>query len=496
MQLSVIADSFVYNDELLHLEMILYVNKGEHFDAMAPILAKSLNRLSREAIIDLALAWLQDERSLAPYLLCNRTGFEADEEDYLHTPAESIEKLREFYETLRKDQSQATKRDIIDRIVDGDWRRGLSLHQHAIIDFANLEQHDTALKWSALKLVPLEAGQEKSAFEDDSQPAKKKRKLSHEEEPPYPQVSPQAFLSTLKAEISPLVKAHYHLHLMPSPYNLTILRLYISPNSAFTPRRSKVPRRAKHATDSGRIMYIAIPDSCPYIYVSVSSSPSTSSSRSKSSTRDIKEKVLAKVDMAAMKRIVLEAIPKALSRPHQRWSLESTKLVARSLQTMCELRGNQKPGTGGGAYSIFADGSKSADISPVDVNMGEDEDKDEKDHEEEGPDDRQDLIDRRFGHMSGEHYAALDRVHVKLRNVIPPSDDDDGDGDGDTNLTQRCAPEAEDGEDEGNEIFLTFSGTDVFRGLKTLAELSPSYIDLQKMPGWMTGELGVSSLVV
>src|ERR1700709_1050423 len=82
---------------------------------------------------------------------------------------------------------------------------------------------------------------------------------------------------------------------------------------------------------------------------------------------------MAKVDMAAMKRIVFEAIPKALSRPQQRWALESTKLVAKSLKTMCELRGNQKPGTGGGAYSIFAESNQSSDNSPVDVKMALDE---------------------------------------------------------------------------------------------------------------------------
>ncbi|KIW22412.1 uncharacterized protein PV07_12299 [Cladophialophora immunda] len=442
---------------------------------MAPILARSLNRLSKETILELALTWLEENRTSTPYLQSNRTGFEADEEDYLHTPAESIHELRKLYDGLRKDVAKAAKRDIIDRIVDGDWRRGLSLHQHAMIDFAALEQNDTALRWSALRLVPLEVEGQKGVDDGDSHHPKKRRKLNHREpEAPYPQVAPEAFLSALKAEVSPLVKAHYHLHRMPPPYQLTILRLYITPNSAFAPKRSKIPARAKHATDAGRIMYIALPDSCPYIYISISGSSSSSSGRL-NGQKGTKEGTVAKVDMAAMKRIVLEAIPKAVSRPQRRWALDTTKLVARSLRTMCELRGNQKPGTGGGAYSVFADGAKTSEKSPVDVLPNEvDKENDE----------RLRLIEKRFGNMSGEHYAPLDRVHVKLCNAIPTEEDG-----------SESADAADERRGDG-DITLTFSGSDVFLGLKNLAALGPDYMDLDKLPSWMTGELGVSSLIV
>ncbi|KIX96269.1 uncharacterized protein Z520_08047 [Fonsecaea multimorphosa CBS 102226] len=452
---------------------------------MAPILAKSLNRLPKETILELALTWLEENHTCAPYLRNNRTGFEADEEDYLHTPADSIEELRQLYDDLKKDVAKAAKRDIIDRIVDGDWRRGLSLHQHAMIDFAALEQNDNALRWSALRVVPLEVEEQEKGLldDDDSHHPKKRRKLSHRHEAvgaPYPQISPQAFLSALKAEISPLVKAHYHLHRMPPPYQLTILRLYITPNSAFAPRRSKIPTRAKHATDAGRIMYIALPDSCPYIYISISGSPSSSSSNGRSNGQ---KGMMAKVDMAAMKRIVLEAIPKALSRPQRRWALDTTKLVARSLRTMCELRGNHKPGTGGGAYSAFADGATASEKSPVDVLRDYAEDKEN--------DERLLLIEKRFGNMSGEHHAPLDRVHVKLCNAIPIE------ADGREKSSSSFNHAAEEQKTDGaNDITLTFSGSDVFLGLKTLAELGPEYIDLDKLPSWMTGESGVSSLTV
>ena len=432
--------------------------------------ARSLNRLERESILDLVRLWLHDGHC-SPYLVQNRNFLEADEEDYLHTPAENVEALREIYKGLKENTDSCTKKDIIDRIVDGDWRRGLSLRQHAMIDMAYLEQADIALRWSALRLVPLEPEQSKVEEPKELQDRRKRRKLNdHDHDPDsiYPQVSPPAFLAALKAEISPLVKAHYHLHRLPAPYNISVIRLYISSLSTFRPCRSHIPRRAKHATDTARVMYIALPESCPYIYVSLSGSTGASS-RTKSS-RGSRGGMATKVDMAAMKRIVIEAIPKALSRPQQRWALDSTKLTARSLHSIAALRGSIIPGSGGGAYSIFCSADTSSATSPVDVQSQQ------LKQTEVGllP------VERRFGSMDGPHHAALDRVHVTLQDAPRI---------GQTNGVDMAVIDAA-------PIGLNFSGNDVFSGLKKLAELGTDYLNLDKMPAWMTGELGVSSLKV
>jgi central kinetochore subunit Mis15/CHL4 len=448
-------------------------------NAMAPILVRSLNRLPRDAIIDLALSWLSDKKSAPPYLTANREGFEAEEEDYLHTPASTVVELRRIYQDFRHVNSTASKRDIIDRIVDGDWRRGLSLHQYATVDFAHLKQCDKALRWSALKLVPLGTQSQANSDDNDSPPLKR-RKIDHTNGLTYPQVSPKSFLAALRTEISPLVKAHYHLHRMPSPYKLTILRIYINPNSAFSLKHAKIPRRAKHAIDAGRIIYIAVPDSCPFIYISLSgssSSTSTSTGERAKNAREVKEKALAKIDVTATKRLILEAIPKAFSRPQQRWCLDATKLVARSLKAMCELRGNLGVGSGGGAYGRFAEGDRGEERVPTDVRM--------KHYGEVDGDERTRFVERRFGCMDGEHYAALDRVQIKIKDVIPPSKPADAD---DSTMSVE--------EQESNEIFISFCGNDVFRGLKELAALGSEYVDLDRMPAWMTGELGISTLTV
>ena len=421
-------------------------------------LVKSLSRLDRVSLLDIVQTWLQDNAQ-GIYLANQRTTNEAEEEDYLFTPAEDVATLWQIYDDLRQQQEQA---HIIDRIVDGDWRRGLSLAQHAMVDFAYLEQNDAALRWSALKLVPLQ--NDDTTLSDGDEPSEKRRKLHHDQT--YPQISPSAFVAALKSEISPLVKAHYHLHRLPPPSNLAILRVYISPNGAFGPRKSSIPRRTRQATDAGRVMYIAIPNSCPFVYISLSGS-SNPPQRSK----DAKGLVKAKVDMASMKRIVLEAIPKAMSRPQERWALQSTKLSTRSLKSMCKLRGNEHPGSGGGAYSKLGEmGEAGAEA---------DQGNEARRHESLEPehDDRCRLVEDRFGSMSDISHASLNQVTSRIEDITNAS--------GDSRSTLDAAP-----------ISISFSGPDVFSGLKTLASLGAEHVDLAKLPAWMTGEKGVSSMVV
>ena len=439
---------------------------------MAPVLVKSLSRLSRSSIIDLALKWLQQNSQCQPYLACNRTINESEEEDYLFSAAEDIDELREIYDSLRQDDRVPSKVHVIDRIVDGDWRRGLSLHQLAMVDFAYLEQHDTALRWSALRLAPLDDDTASSTTTDG--PPTKKRKVHHQK-PDYPSASPSSFAAALKSEISPLVKAHYHLHRLQAPYDLAILRLYISPNGTFAPRSSAVAHTPRHAVDPGRIMYIALPDSCPYVYISVSGSANPS--RGAGNSRDKDGRAQAKVDMASMKRIILGAIPKAMSRPHERWALEQTKVTAKSLKAVCELRGNGKPGTSGGAYSsLVSEQHDKMDTSPVEVMPTPQAPAPVENRASTVPG-LQKQIDTRFGSLDGSQHACIDRFHVNITDVLRPSD------------SARSVAEA-------SPISLNFSGSDVFFGLKQLAELGSGYVDMSKVPSWMTGELGICSCCV
>ena len=378
---------------------------------------------------------------------------------------------------MQSDEETCSKQHLIDRIIDGDWRRGLSLYQHATIDFAHLSTNDTALRWSALRIVPLESSITASLPSSDGPPTKKRRTTTHTH-PIYPTTSPHTFLATLRASLSPLLKSTYHLTTLSLPHNhtLPIIRLYLSPTVAFAPRSANIPRSARHATDGGRVMYIALPPSCPYIYVSLAGA---TASATVSSSAPIK----GKMDITSMKRLVIEAIPKALSRPHERWALESTKLTARSLKAMCELRGAGRPGTAGGVGALLCpdDGGK-VEPSPVDVLAekaymtpppeeidGEDE------VEREVKRKRTEELDARFGPLMHSKRAKLDRVAVRIEDV------------GRRRGEERSAVDTA-------QIGLTFAGADVHAGLRALAELG--VLDVNCMPGWMAGSEAKSMISV
>jgi central kinetochore subunit Mis15/CHL4 len=315
----------------------------------AKSLVKSLIRLSKSSLIDLALQWLGDDNqeTCAPYLAGNRNLEEEVDEDYLWSPADTIEELRLIYNRMRF-ESNANKRYIIDRILDGDWRRGLSLYQVATIDFQCLSENDKTLRWTALKLVP-----QIDDEEGEREPAKKKRKTYPA---PYPSISPETFLRNLQHQISPLVKGHYYLQRLKPPHELAIIRVCVA-ESPYANPQSPV-QSPLLLTDPGRLIFIALPDSCPYLYVSVSGTAKDSSSTGKKPTS-------TRMDITTLKRNVLEEIPKALSKSQNRYSLESTFLTARSLAAMMALRGNSGTNAANGLYTIFSKGF--ADSSPIDA---------------------------------------------------------------------------------------------------------------------------------
>lgn len=456
------------------------------------MLVKSLSRLSRATLIDLALHWIENHSSCAPYLASNRTVAESDEEDYLFPAATSLYELRSIWKTLQVEEDAGSKQHVIDRILDGDWRRGLSLYQHATIDFAQLSTNESALRWSALRLVSLDTSLTASAAVSEAPPAKK-RKTTHETQASYPTVSPQSFLKTLKSSLSPLLKSTYHLTTLSiAGKPLPVLRLYLSPTAAFAPRGASIPRSARHATDGGRVMYIALPRSSPYIYVSLAGATA-------SATMGPAAPRKAKMDVTSMKRLVIEAIPKALSRPHERWALESTKLTTRSLGTMCELRGSGRPGTAGGAFACFHahdEGKVAMDPSPVDVAASAYPSPPPDEFDDEGEENpmffpeppvdgaeaeqraqrkRKAELDARFGPEAHTKRAKLDRVTAKIEDVCQPR--------GEERSLVDAAP-----------LSVTFGGQNVHAGLRALAELG--VLDVSKMPGWMAGEEGRTMISV
>jgi central kinetochore subunit Mis15/CHL4 len=454
-----------------------------------PSLAKSLGKHSRQALLDLALLWLDDRNitSFPPYLQSNARNDTNDEETLPYPAAETIEDIRQAYIDLQ--DRKGAKREVLERILEGDWRHGITLRQLAMADLRYMDDHPSSLRWTALELSRIDARQNQPV--DTSMP---------DWSASIPRTQAATFVRALQQEISPLVKAHFHLS-RSSTLPLTFLRIFILDTPYQAPRQTP-----EVFADSSRVIYVAFPDSCPFIYTSVSTSTGSKAVPSTSSVA---------TDPRSLQRLVRDAVPKALSRPHERFTLKATALAAKSLPTLLALRGPGRTTAANGAFTIFADAAvEGSPLDPRPSNTVSAEEhmrvdskivstEDDKENEGQANDvgtaskrqkaggdsigdghlsptskKRRLATYSRFGTAGGSHTPApLDRLDIRLLDA--PSSSNDG---GDT-ATAALAT-----------ISLTFTGSDVIGGIRKLAELG--VIDPERMPSWMTGEEAVSMAVV
>lgn len=470
-------------------------------------LVRTLGKLSRQSLLDLVFLWLSkpNVHRFPPFLAKDLpTGNDNNEEDTSPYPAaHSVDEVRLSYEELQG--RKGGKREVIDRILEGDWRHGLTLSQLAMADIRYLEDHPAGQKWTAFRLVPA----------DNKKTAAKEARLVNEPSADFsaclPRLHAATFLSNLQREISPLVKAHYHLAKSNS-FPLTFLRIFITDSPYQYPRHNSAVY-----LDSSRIIYIAFPDSSPFIYTSATIT--NAGSASSGSTAPLG------TDSRALRSIVRNAIARALSKQNERYDLEATSLTAKSLNTLLALRGPGRTNMANGAFSIFADavieGTPIDPRQPVTVSPDEysasgpnrddttQEGKAEKSETEteteeqkrkpllQGRDSndspatkkRKLVVSSRFG-SSGTlaSAAALDRLDARLLDRL--GDDEAEQHEDDENNDLEVEGYLESGE---YAMGLSLTGNNVIAGLRKLAELG--MVDPHRMPSWMTGEEGVSSLV-
>lgn len=448
-----------------------------------PSLAKTLGKLSRQALLDLALSWLGDQNviSFPPYLQPDEDNGGDDEDTLPYPAAETIEEVRSAYEDLQV--RKGGKREVLERILEGDWRNGITMRQLAMADLRYMDDHPASLRWTALELSRIDARKkptEKATADDWSSN--------------IPRMQAATFVKALQHEIAPLVKAHYHLA-RSSTLPLTILRIFIIDSPYQSPRQAP-----EIFADSSRVIYVAFPDSCPFIYTSITA---TSSKQAGPTTSSVA------TDPRSLQRLVRDAIPKALSRPQERYTLKATSLAAKNLSTLLALRGPGRSTAANGAFSIFADSALEG--SPLDprpsntvsaeehmrsgkttLENKENEVSAEPAHESmkrSSTDNdsgtlsptskkRRLAVQGRFGTAGGSLAPApLDRLDVRL--LDKPAIDGDEDEGSSPNLPA---------------VSLTFTGSDVIGGMRKLAELG--IIDPEQMPSWMTGEEGVSMAII
>lgn len=432
-----------------------------------PSVLKLLTKLTRQALLDLVLQWLDDDNieSFPPFLERDEKNTDDDDETNPYPAAKTIDAVRNAYQDLQ--ERKGGKREVIDRILEGDWRHGITLRQLAMVDISYMEDHPASLRWTALELVRMNA--------DDNNRGSQTGDLSA----CLPRVHASTFLRNLQQLIAPLVKAHYHLARSAS-LPLTFLRILVTNSPYQNPRQ--LP---ESLADSSRVIFIAFPDSCPFVYTSISSAGSRPSASNASAVG---------TDTRSLQRIVRDAVPKALSRPQERYTLEPTSLTAKNLLALLALRGPGRSNAANGAFSIFADavveGSPldprpSSSVSPGEYMNGTDQEKEKENkrpNEEvnndktfDPPKKRRLAVNARFGTTGSLSSAPLDRFDVRM--LDSPS-----------NKTDDARSETQPA------VSLTFSGSDVISGIRKLAELG--VVDPERMPSWMTGEEGISVAVV
>ena len=127
-----------------------------------PSLIKSLGKLSRQALLDLAIIWLDDRNiaSFPPYLQTDERDGPDDDEAFPYPAEETIEQVRQVYEDLQ--DRKGAKREVLERILEGDWRHGITLRQLAMADLRYMDDHPASLRWTALEQHFCKASSEKS----------------------------------------------------------------------------------------------------------------------------------------------------------------------------------------------------------------------------------------------------------------------------------------------------------------------------------------------
>jgi len=501
---------------------------AHRFPPNSPLVEKTLAKLSRPSLLTLVLEWLKssNQTTCAPFF----TRHGDDEEDLDEAPypaARTLEELREIYGQLQA--RKGAKREVLDRILEGDWRHGISLRQLAMADLRYLLDHSTAQRWTALHLKQV-------TLSDDSEDASDEEIHYTLKQPPssiLPRFHAPTFLQNIQAELSPFMKAHYYLT-RATPMPLTLLRIYIH-DSPYNSQRSLLSSK-RAAGDGSKVIYVAFPDCSPSIYVSLSTTPGATAAGDSRHLRDI----------------VLDALPKAFSRPQKRYTLKSTSLSARSLSALLSLRGPGRGNAAAGGWSIFADGSiqespldsvpsqheaphtqktpPTDQETPTTTHTSEERKRKPPNESDTATTKRRKLLARRrFGTSAIDGDGkGIERLEMRIEDPYPPPASD--------STSNRPASEADspiptpppepnpprrgrgrpsrtsilDANLQPNidddppadpaqatwapAIHLTFHGTHVFAGIRHLVE--SGVVDGARMPGWMTGEEGVSVGVV
>jgi central kinetochore subunit Mis15/CHL4 len=472
---------------------------------------RTFNKLSRPSLISLALQWLSKKNRdfCRPFLAGdvdpNVEDDLDDDDEAEYDAAQSFEELQETYKELAA--RKGGKKEVLDRILEGDWRAGISMYQLATAEIQHLLDHPTALRWVAQRLARIPNS--KSAVQD--------MEVTNDSEH-LPRFQAQTFMMNLAKELTPLMKAHYLITRIKT-IPITILRVYIH-DSPYSTEASLATDTS--STDGAKAVFFIWPNGSPFVYSSLATHLGQ----------------VVRDDGRHLRNIVQQAIPKAFSRPSARYQLTSTNFTARSLSALLAYRGPGKSNAAAGGWSIFADHSFSQNAldfittqkpGAPEKGKGPKEGEDNtagatkpgpgrpkrplEDSETPEVKRRKEVAEGRFGSSAKANDGlGIDRLEVRIDDPFPAVSTRNGQQleevieaepqpagrsrRGRPSLLDRSAAEVEEldnSEEDGwvPDVRVVFNGPHVFAGIRELVE--QGIVDGEKMPGWMTGEAGVTT---
>ncbi|KAF2671299.1 CHL4-domain-containing protein [Microthyrium microscopicum] len=417
------------------------LSHGLRLPSNDPTVFKTLYKLSKPSLIQLATDWCSEEYrdTCGPYI---NQDYAPEDPDIPWAAANTIEELVELYDEERT-QRKGSKRELVDRILEGDWRHGLSLHQLAMAECQSLLDHPTTHRWTAFRI----------ALSPSSKPSSTTTAL--------PPIHAPSFILALHHEIASLIKAHYHITRPPNlPLTLIRIALFDTPYTTTTLTPALL--------SASKSIFLAFPDGAPFIYISLP-------------TATLKA-LQADSTTHSLPAFVVKAIPVALSSPQTRYALLPTRLSAHSLSALLALRGATRETGVNGAWAQYADANSTNNAldftsTPIDQD-------DAMSLDSEAPGKR--TLPLNFGPPPSKRHRS-----IAAARFGPSGAPGDGKALSRLDITLEDATESASW---GPRVRVSFAGAHVFAGIRALVEAGA--IDGERMPAWMTGEAGVSVGVV
>jgi central kinetochore subunit Mis15/CHL4 len=426
-----------------------------------PSIRKTLSRLSRASLLELATEWCFPENlsTCGPHL---NDDYENDVTDGDFPAANTIDEVTELYRDELPAKKSVAKGEVLDRILHSNWKHGMSLQQMAMAECRIIVDHPKSTMWTVFQL---------SRYCDPEFHSK-----SDKDDGQLPRVHAPSLVLALHQHISALTRAHYHIT-RPESLPITLVRIALFD----TPYAHSGLSLSSDLILSGKSILLAFPDGAPFVYVSLSTAQAT---------KDVD------AESRWLQSFVIKAVPTAMSRPLERYELKPTQLTARSLVTLLAMRGSTVQTGVGGGWSTYAEESEQAnalDVSRMLSTSNIDVDTTEAEDGEDGANTIRRVPKRTFdhtdptGHLPAQKRKRLKHLASGRFGIVGTEADKKALSRFDVKIEEPVTGNS----DFKPSLKISLQGAHVFAGLRKLVEAG--VIDAKRMPNWMTGEAGVST---